>query len=489
MRLKVRAIMTAGVLFGAPAGTALGQGSFTQVTTGLTKPVFVTAPAGDFARIFVVEQFSNTTGRIKIFRPATGTTSTFLALTPVSNSDEQGLLGLAFHPDFATNRKFYVNFTDAAGTTNIREYQTFAANPDLTEPATARTLLTITQPQANHNGGWIAFGPDGFLYIGMGDGGNRDDTGSGHVPTVGNAQTLTGTLLGKMLRIDVNRDDYPGDATKNYGIPSGNPFAGGGGEPEIFAYGLRNPWRNSFDRSTGELWIADVGQDVWEEVNYQPSSSVGRNYGWRCMEATHCTGLGGCTCNAPALTLPVYEYQHASGRCSISGGYVYRGCAIPSLVGKYFFADYCTGEIFTLNPANSSVTPFQSLGFGITSFGEDAYGEMWCVRSNGRLYKLTPTGTPQFLDCNANGRPDCWDIADGTASDNNDNGVPDSCDPPCPADFDGDGTSDFFDYDAFVTCFEGGVCPPGKTADFDGDGTSDFFDYDAFVVAFEAGCP
>ncbi len=489
MRLSSGAACVVIGLTGMATGSALGQGTFTQIASGFIKPVFVTAPNGDYSRVFVVEQFQNTTGRIKIFRPSTSTTSTFLALTPVSNGGEQGLLGLAFHPGYATNRKFYIDYTDAAGTTTIREYQTFAGNPDLADPSTARTLLTISQPQDNHNGGWVAFGPDGYLYIGMGDGGNRDDTGPGHVPTIGNAQTLTGTLLGKMLRIDVNRDDFPADASRNYGIPATNPFAAGGGEPEIWAYGLRNPWRNAFDRSSGDLWIADVGQDQWEEIDRQPAGVAGRNYGWHCMESLHCTGFAGCTCNAAALTMPVYEYRHLSNRCSITGGYVYRGCAIPALVGKYIFADYCTGEIFTLNPANNAVTLFQSLGSFITSFGEDAYGEMWCVRANGRLYKLTPSGAPQFTDCNNNGRPDCWDIADGTATDHNGNGVPDSCDPPCPADFNGDGAADFFDYDDFVTCFEGGACPPGKSADFNHDTAIDFFDYDDFVVAFEQGCP
>ncbi|MEK6701629.1 MAG: PQQ-dependent sugar dehydrogenase [Planctomycetota bacterium] len=489
MQRNVRETLAACVLCGLLTSAALGQGSFTQIATGFSRPVFVTAPPGDFSRIFIVEQWSGTTGRVQVYHIASNTFTTFLAITSVASGDEQGLLGLAFHPDFATNHKFYVNFTDVAGTTTIREYTTSNINPDLAEPSTARDLLTITQPQSNHNGGWMAFGPDRLLYIATGDGGNGNDDGPGHVPGVGNAQTLTGTLLGKMLCIDVNFDDFPSDPARNYAIPPSNPFAQGGGEPEIWASGLRNPWRNSFDRATGELWIADVGQASWEEINRQPAFLGGRNYGWRCMEGTHCTGLTGCTCNLPSLTLPVHEYGHELGRCSVTGGYDYRGCAIPALVGQYFFADFCTGEIFTLNPANNVVTPFQDVGGAVTSFGEDAYGELWCVRAGGTLYKLTPTGAPQFLDCNANGRPDCWDIADGTATDHNANGVPDSCDPPCPADFDADGAVDFFDYDAFVRCFEGGACPPGKNADFDGDGANDFFDYDAFVVAFEAGCP
>lgn len=441
---------------GAAAG-ATAQVQFTQIATGFSRPIYVTAPAGDFARVFVVEQFSSTSGRVRIYRPSNGAISTFLTITPVATGNEQGLLGLAFHPNFATNRKFYVNFTDANWTTTVREYQTFANNPDLADPSTARTILTISQPQDNHNGGWMSFGPDGMLYIASGDGGNFNDQGPGHTEETGNSQDITGNLLGKMLRIDVDRDDFPADTGRNYGIPATNPFVGRTGDDEIWAFGLRNPWRNSFDRQTGDLWIGDVGQDQWEEINAAIGNPGGRNYGWRCMEGLNCTGLTGCTCNATALTLPVHVYQHASNRCSITGGYVYRGCQNPALYGHYIFADYCTGEIFMRNSSTGAVSTLVTLGFGVTSFGEDAYGEIWATRQNGRLYKMTPAaGAPPFTDCNGNNRPDCWDLADGTATDRNGNGIPDSCDPPCPADFNGDGFLDFFDYDEFVAVFERG---------------------------------
>jgi glucose/arabinose dehydrogenase len=475
----------------AAASGAAGQVQFVQKTTGLARPIYVTAPEGDFDRIFVIEQFATgPVGRIKIYRPATNTTSDFLILSGISNGDEQGLLGLAFHPDYATNRKFYIYFTNTAGSTVVREYLTQAGNPDAADTSTARTIMTFTQPQSNHNGGWIAFGPDGMLYIASGDGGNANDDGPGHTAGTGNAQDITSNLLGKMLRIDVNSDGFPGDANRNYAVPASNPFVGVTGDDEIWSYGLRNPWRNSFDRATGELWIADVGQNSWEEINREPANTPGRNYGWRCMEGDTCTGLSGCTCNTPALTMPVFDYLHASGRCSITGGYVYRGCLNPAMVGKYLFADYCTGEIWSLDPATNVVTRLLSLGFGVTSFGEDAYGELWVTRqTSGRVFRMEPAaGAPAFTDCNTNGRPDCWDLADGTSTDNNGNGVPDSCDPNCAPDFNGDGFLDFFDYDAYVQCFETGTCPPGKTADYNEDGFTDFFDYDAFVLAYESGC-
>jgi len=477
------------------AGAALSTEAFAQATSqqlasGLALPNTVVSPRGDFSRIFIIEQRSSTTGRIRIFRNGAVLPTPFLSVSPVTTGSEQGLLGLAFHPNYATNGKFYVNFTNASGSTIVREYTRSATNPDEADPTSARDILTIIQPQENHNGGWMDFGPDGFLYIATGDGGGANDTGTGHTSGTGNAQDITSNLLGKILRIDIDRDDFPADASRNYGIPSTNPYVGVTGDDEIFAFGLRNPWRNSFDRATGDIWIADVGQDAEEEVNAIPAGTLrGRNFGWRCMEGFRCTGLTGCTCNAGALTMPVHTYLHAgSSRCSVTGGFVYRGCAIPALQGFYIFSDYCTGEIFARNPQNGAVSTLFTIGFGVTSFGEDSYGELYFVRQNGRFYKIVPSGAPAFLDCNTNGRPDCWDIADGTSSDNNQNGVPDSCDPPCPADFNGDGFADFFDFDAYVDCFENAVCPPGKSADFDGDGFVDFFDFDGFVAAFEVGC-
>jgi len=484
-------MMSCARLFAAAAAGAIALAASAQptasvisvVNSGLTRPVYAVSPPGDFSRIFVIEQRSSTTGRIRIvnltgLNAGTLAPTPFLSISPVSTGSEQGLLGLAFHPDYATNGRFFVNYTDAAGDTVVAEYRVSAGNPNVAGPTPVQTILFADQPFENHNGGWLSFGPDGYLYIALGDGGGANDPNA-------NGQN-TNAILGKMLRIDVNGDDFPGDSNRNYRIPPTNPFVGRDGLDEIWALGLRNPWRNGFDKLTGDLWIADVGQDVFEEINRQPAGVGGRNYGWRCMEAFSCTGLSGCICNAVALTLPVTSYQHVSGRCSITGGYVYRGCAIPSLYGYYVYADYCTGEVWARNPDNGVVTLLLNPGSLITSFGQDSYGELYITRGS-QLRKIVPVGTP-FLDCNSNGRPDCWDIADGRSRDRNGNGVPDECDPPCPPDFNGDGFVDFFDFDDFVTCFDGTACPPGRTADFNNDGFVDFFDFDDFVLAFAAGC-
>ena len=282
------------------------------VVSGSSIPVFVTAPPKDSKRLFVVEKG----GRIRIFDLIAGSLlpTPFLALTDLSSGDEQGLLGLAFHPKFETNGLFYVNFTDGSGATNVREYRVSAGNPNVANPTSARTLLIIPQPFANHNGGWIAFGPDELLYIAMGDGGSANDPGN-------RAQNL-GELLGKMLRIDVNGDDFPTEPGRNYKIPPTNPFVGKpGARPEIWAYGLRNPWRCSFDRKTGDLYIADVGQGSREEINFQPAASKGgENYGWRFEEGTLATGLDPIPAGI-ALTNPIFEYTHAAhGERAIIGG-------------------------------------------------------------------------------------------------------------------------------------------------------------------------
>ncbi|QOJ01516.1 MAG: PQQ-dependent sugar dehydrogenase [Phycisphaeraceae bacterium] len=488
MRVSKAAVLSFLAGCAGLGGATFGQTS-ALVASGFTRPIAAVSAPGRFDRLFIVEQFSGTTGRIQAFNTTTNTRSEFLSVSPVTNGNEQGLLGLAFHPRYQENGKFYVYYTDSSARSVVEEYRVSAGNPDQADPASARLILRFSQPQENHNGGWIAFGPDGYLYIASGDGGGANDSGSGHTTGTGNAQDITANWLGKMLRVDVDRDDFPADANRNYGVPSSNPFVGVTGDDEIWSFGLRNPWRNSFDRLTGELWIADVGQDAWEEINREPAGVGGRNYGWRCMEGLVCTGLTGCTCNAVALTLPVHVYQHVSNRCSVTGGYVYRGCAIPSLYGKYVFADYCTGEVWAMNTTTYEVVRLFTASFGVTSFGEDAFGELWFTRQGGQLRKIVAAaGETPFNDCNANGRPDCWDIADGTASDCNGNGIPDSCEPVCGADFNGDCFVDFFDLDAFVQCFEGEACPPGKDADFNGDGFVDFFDLDAFVEVFEAGC-
>jgi hypothetical protein len=244
------------------------------------------------------------------------------------------------------------------------------------------------------------FGPDGYLYIATGDGGDRFDPDN-------NAQDITDNLLGKILRIDVNGDDFPADPNRNYAIPPDNPFVDAEGDDEIWAYGLRNPWRNSFDSETGDLYIADVGQFVIEEINVQPADSAGgENYGWDCMEGSSCTAEATCTCNDDSLTGPVHVYNHNSGRCSISGGFVYRGCAIPDLTGTYFFADYCSAQIFSLRYENGAVSdlrertaelaPGGGLSIdGISSFGRDSDGEIYiCDIFGGEVFKIVPDGTP-----------------------------------------------------------------------------------------------
>jgi hypothetical protein len=351
------------------------EGSLELVVEGLDSPVHLTAPVGDDERLFVVEQ----PGRIVVVRDGAVLPTPFLDIEPLTSSGgERGLLGLAFHPEYATNGWFYVNHTDTDGDTRVVRY-TASADPDVAEPGTAEPILSVDQPFANHNGGQLAFGPDGMLYIGMGDGGDGGDPQNhGQRPE---------TLLGSILRIDV-------DAGSPYAVPANNPFVDDPvAAPEAWAYGLRNPWRFSFDRQTGDLYIADVGQRSVEEVSFQPASSGGgENYGWRIMEGTECyqpsTG-----CDTTGLVQPVHEYGHSDG-CSITGGHVYRGTLAPTLVGRYFFADYCGTWIrsFRMSDGVAVDVVDHSADFGdvaeITSFGEDGVGELYVVSHRGRIYRL-----------------------------------------------------------------------------------------------------
>lgn len=400
--------------FVAPAGRGDTALTTVQVASGLTRPVFVTAPPGDAHRIFIVEQRSGNVGRVRIVNLDTGVlyATPFLSVSGVSTGSEQGLLGLAFHPAYAENGYFYVNFTRADGDTVVRRY-TVSADPDVADPNSAQTVLIVDQPYGNHNGGWLGFGPDGYLYVALGDGGDANDPQN-------RAQNVE-SLLGKMLRLDVDGDDFPADPNANYAIPPTNPFVGVVGRDEIWAYGLRNPWRNSFDRLTGDLWIADVGQSAREEIDFQPASSPGgENYGWRCMEGTLCTGLSGCTCNAPELIDPIYEYSHALG-CSITGGYVYRGTAVCDLRGTYFFADYCAASIWTFRYEGGTVTDFRDRTEeldpngpatinSITSFGEDARGELYVCDLGGEVYRIVAAAGPAKGDLNNDGAVDFGDI-------------------------------------------------------------------------------
>jgi glucose/arabinose dehydrogenase len=370
--------------------------SAVRVASGLARPVFVTAPPGDHDRLFVVEQHS---GQVKVLRLASGAVNPtpFLTVPGVATGGEQGLLGLAFHPEFANNGLFYVNFVAAdnrvlTGITNVRRYRASAADPDVADPTSATTVLTIEQPFENHNGGWLAFGPrNGLLYIATGDGGSANDPGN-------RAQNLR-ELLGKMLRIDVNGNDFPGDAARNYAIPAGNPFRNrADARGEIWAYGLRNPWRNSFDRQTGDLYIGDVGQDAVEEVNFQPaSSSGGENYGWRPKEGSKPTPDVGDPI-PPGVVDPIHEYSHPEG-LSVIGGYVYRGAKIPALQGTYVFGDHFT-RIWSFRYDGRTVAEFTdrtaelSRDVGpirrVSSFGEDAAGEIYIVSLRGDVFRIVP---------------------------------------------------------------------------------------------------
>jgi len=360
------------------------------VADGFSRPLFVGSPSGD-SRLFVVEQG----GLIRIIKDGVVLPIPFLDIkSRISSSGERGLLGLAFHPDYAANGFFYVDYTNPSGDTVIAQFSVSANDPDVADPASDVQLLMIPQPFSNHNGGMIAFSPaDGFLYIGMGDGGSGNDPGN-------RAQEITDQLLGKILRIDVDSDDFPQDPDRNYAIPVDNPFVNIVGDDEIWAYGVRNPWRWSFDRETADLWIGDVGQANREEVDFQPADSVGgENYGWRCMEGFRCTGLSGCVCDDSSLTLPIHDYTH-NPECSITGGYIYRGESIPLLRGAYFFADFCSAKIWSMRYDGMNVFDFQvrtaeldpgnGLNIrGINSFGEDAEGNLYIVdQSGGEIFRI-----------------------------------------------------------------------------------------------------
>jgi glucose/arabinose dehydrogenase len=354
---------------GGPPGQANVR--LQRVVDGLQSPVFLTAPAND-ARLFIVEQ----PGRIRVVQNGALLPTPFLDISSrVSAGGERGLLSVAFHPQYASNGTFFVNFTDTRGDTRIERFRV-SADPNRADPASAELVLTVAQPFSNHNGGLAAFGPDGKLYIGMGDGGGGGDPQeTGQDPM---------RLLGKMLRIDV-------DAARPYAIPADNPNAGRTDRlPEIWAYGLRNPWRFSWDRTANVLYVADVGQNRLEEINAVPAGQAGLNYGWDEMEGSDCfepsTG-----CSRTGKVLPVSEYTHSDG-CSVTGGYVSRGQDLPSLRGHYFYADYCDGWIRSFRFAGSVATEprrwdLENVG-NISSFGEDARGELYVVSHGGAVYKL-----------------------------------------------------------------------------------------------------
>ncbi len=457
-----------------------------RVSAGLSRPVFVTSPINDAQRLFVLEQHA---GTIRIIKNGTLLPTAFLTVPGgVTAGNEQGLLGLAFHPQYNANRRFYIYYTTTgggpAGQSIVAEYQASAADPDLADTGTARIILHFDQPQSNHNAGWIGFGPnDGYLYIASGDGGGSGDDDAGHTAGIGNGQDTTDNWLGKILRIDVDGDDFPADMLRNYAIPAGNPFVGVTGDDEIWAFGLRNPWRCTFDRINADLYIADVGQSQWEEVNYRPAASEGgRNYGWRLKEGLHCFNPS-TNCDPGGLTDPVHEYSHAQG-CSITGGVVYRG-SIPEIQGLYFFADYCSSRIWSFRIVSGTATeliertaelaPGGGLSISsIASFGEDANGEMYlCDLSGGEIFKVV-------ADTDGDGVPDLSDLCPNTIA-----GVTvdaSGCPPFLPGDIDRDGDVDADDIILFEGCASGPGVPDDGTpicqrADLDPDGDVDQSDF------------
>jgi glucose/arabinose dehydrogenase len=347
--------------------------TFEQIGGGFSRPVDVVSLPGD-ERLLVVEK----TGTIRFLEDGKPG-AVFLDISDrVSDGNEQGLLGLALDPDFETSGLLYVNYTDRDGDTQIVRY---GGAEGAADPASAEAILSVDQPQGNHNGGWIAFGPDGLLYIGMGDGGGGGDR---HGP-IGNGQDKD-ALLGKILRID------PRGGTP-YAIPASNPFANGGGAPEVFAYGVRNPWRNAFDGNL--LYVADVGQNAWEEISViDVSADAGANLGWRTMEGRDCYPAGSM-CVQGGMVMPIHVYGHDEG-CSITGGAVYRGAALPALEGRYFFADYCNGAIQALRYEDGSATGLVNTGEAlgsignVTSFGTDAAGEMIVLTDDGLVFRMVP---------------------------------------------------------------------------------------------------
>jgi glucose/arabinose dehydrogenase len=362
-----------------PATTAAAfKISLARITSGLSSPTQITNAGDGTGRLFVVEK----RGTIRVIDRGVLKAGYFMDIRSiVSETGERGLLGLAFHPDFKTNRQLFVYYTNNGGDIVLSRYTTNVARTNVDESLPRPLLVIEHSAQTNHNGGALAFGPSGNLFIGVGDGGGSGDPNN-------NAQKKT-TLLGKILRINVNgTGSGPYD---RYSIPAGNPYAGAtAGLDEIWDIGLRNPWRISFDRGTGKLFIADVGQNRYEEINREEATfGGGRNYGWSAMEGKHCYKASRCPMAGD--TLPVAEYSHSGGNCSITGGYVYRGTLQSAFRGYYVFADYCSGRIWTMAHAGSTLALRADTSVNITSFGEGESGEIYAVTSSGYVYRVKAT--------------------------------------------------------------------------------------------------
>jgi glucose/arabinose dehydrogenase len=338
-------------------------------------PLFVTAPPGDRSRVFVVEK----TGRVRLLLNGKLARRSFLDLSgEVSTGGEQGLLSIAFAPDYSRSGRFYVYFTDRRGDTRVQEFRRSAGSPNRADRSSRRPVLSVDQPFENHNGGLVLFGPDGYLYIGLGDGGSAGDPGN-------RAQRLS-TLLGKLLRIDPRRH-----GAARYRSPPTNPFARGGGQSEIYAYGLRNPWRFSFDRKTGDLYIGDVGQNSYEEIDYaRRGGGKGRNYGWSCFEGN---ARYDSSRSCPRPTRPVHQYDRSNGECSVTGGVVVRDPQLGALGGRYLYGDYCRGQVRSFRIQRGRATQDRSIGLevpSLSSFGEDAAGRVYLTSLEGPVYRLAP---------------------------------------------------------------------------------------------------
>ncbi|MSS71304.1 MAG: glucose sorbosone dehydrogenase [Candidatus Latescibacteria bacterium] len=421
-------------------GDSLADLQVRRVFSGLSfsSPVYLTHAGDRSGRVFVVEK----AGLIRVFPGRDDATQarTFLDLRGRVNSgpSEAGLLGLAFHPQYGTNRRFYVYYTYGNLTSRFSEFQV-SGDPDQADGTSERVLFEVAQPASNHNGGQLTFGPDGYLYIGLGDGGGGGDPFQ-------NGQNLK-SLLGKVLRIDV--DSRTG--ALGYGIPGSNPYAGNasGWREEVWAWGLRNPWRFSFDRLTGRLWAADVGQNQWEEVDL---IEKGQNYGWNRMEGAHCYAPS-TGCDTTGLTMPVWEYSHGQGQ-SITGGYVYRGTRLSRLTGVYFCGDYVSQRIWGVRYEGGRVVESRQVAQGpasISSFGEDEAGEVYIVGYEGRIYVLDDPRGPT---------------------------------PTSAADFNGDGEVNFDDFFALAAVFGQQAAGAAAKFDLDADGTVGFGDFFIFADSF-----
>ncbi len=372
-------LLAAGLASGCDGATAppvFQDGSLRAelVVSGLSSPVWLTAPQGD-TRLFIVEK----TGRVRIVRNGALVPTPFLDLSSeVSGGSEQGLLGLAFHPRYAVNGLFYASYTDRTGDSRLDEFRV-GGDPAVADPSSRRPILGVDQPFGNHNGGQVSFGPDGMLYVALGDGGGAGDPR-------GNGQDIL-TFLGSILRIDVD-GTTPGGPP--YRIPDDNPFKGvAAARAEIWAYGLRNPWRFAFDPPTGHLWIGDVGQNRKEEIDAVQGLGRGVNFGWNVMEGRDC--FAASACERDGLTEPVLDYGHDQG-CSVTGGYVYRGPSAPSLVGRYVYGDFCGGWVRSFRLVDGVATDVTDLALGdlgsVASFGVDAAGDLYVVSLEGSIFRI-----------------------------------------------------------------------------------------------------